>query len=143
MVKQFTFSTKTNLEMSSKVLRLCNGCTLKLTIPALMGMAGGAYLYVYKQKGASNPPRIPDSNPDSTTKKLRWLKICLKNQFPIPLTIFTRGQKELNGPGEDNTKWQEVWGTDGKNYYICPVDVMAGAEYRTGIRAAQNQKDLI
>ena len=128
--------------MNSKVPRLCKGCTPGLTMLAFMGMTGGAYLYLNKQKSASNLPRIPDSNPDSTTKKLRWLKICLKIQFPIPLTIVTRGQKELNGPGEDKTKWQEVWGTDGKNYYICPVDIMAGADYRAGVRAAQNQKDL-
>ena len=129
--------------MNAKVQRLINSGTPGLTILAYVyiGMTGGAY-YLYKQKGAKNPPRIPDSNPDSTTTKLRWLKICLKNQFPIPLTIVTRGQKELNGPGEDKTKWQEVWGTDGKNYYICPVDIMAGAEYRAGVRAAQNQKDL-
>ena len=128
--------------MNSKVPRLSKGCTPGLTMLAFMGMTGGAYLYLNKQKSASNPPRIPDSNPDSTTKKLRWLKICLKMQFLIPLTIVTRGQKELNGPGEDKTKWQEVWGTDGKNYYIRPVDIMAGADYRAGVRAAQNQKDL-
>ena len=29
-------------------------------ILAFMGMAGGAY-YLYKQKNADNPPRIPDS----------------------------------------------------------------------------------
>ena len=128
--------------MNSKVPRLSKGCTPGLTMLAFMGMTGGAYLYLNKQKSASNLPRITDSNPDSTTKKLRWLKICLKNQFPIPLTIVTCGQKELNGPGEDKTKWQEVWGTDGKNYYICPVDIMAGSDYRAGVRAAQNQKDL-
>ena len=125
--------------MSSKVPRLCN----RLTILAFMGMTGGAYLYLNKQKSTSNPPRIPDANPDSTTKKLRWLKICLKNQFLIPIVTrgqITCGQKELNGPGEDNTKWQEVWGIDGKNDYICPVDMMAGSQYRAGVRAAQNQK---
>ena len=129
--------------MNSKVPRLCKGCNPGLTLLAFMGMAGGAYLYLYKQKSASNPPRIPDSNPDSTTKKLRWLKICLKNQFLIPIVTrgqITCGQKELNGPGEDNTKWQEVWGIDGKNDYICPVDMMAGSQYRAGVRAAQNQK---
>ena len=37
-------------------------------ILAFMGMAGGAY-YLYKQKGADNPPRVPDSNPGSVAKK--------------------------------------------------------------------------
>ena len=37
-------------------------------ILAFMGMAGGAY-YLYKQKNADNPPRVPDSNPDSVAKK--------------------------------------------------------------------------
>ena len=124
--------------MNSKVPRLCKGFNPGLTMLAFMGMTGGAYLYLNKQKSTSNPPRIPDANPDSTTKKLRWLKICLKTQFLIPLV--TRCQKELNGPGEDNTKWQEVWGIDGKNDYICPVDMMAGSQYRAGVRAAQNQK---
>ena len=37
-------------------------------ILAFMGMAGGAY-YLYKQKGADNPPRVLDSNPGSVAKK--------------------------------------------------------------------------
>ena len=37
-------------------------------ILAFMGMAGGAY-YLYKQKGADNPQKVPDSNPDSVAKK--------------------------------------------------------------------------
>ena len=37
-------------------------------ILAFMGMAGGAY-YLYKQKNADNPSRMPDSNPDSIAKK--------------------------------------------------------------------------
>ena len=37
-------------------------------ILAFIGMAGGAY-YLYKQKGADNPQRIPDSNPGSVAKK--------------------------------------------------------------------------
>ena len=37
-------------------------------ILAFIGMAGGAY-YLYKQKGADNPPRVPDSNPGSVAKK--------------------------------------------------------------------------
>ena len=102
--------------MNSKVPRLCNGCTPGLTILAFMGMTGGAYLYLYKQKVIYGYPRIPDFNPDSITKK------------------------ELSGPGEADTKWQEVWGIDGKNYYICPGDMMAGAEYRARVRAAQNRR---
>ena len=37
-------------------------------ILVFMGMAGGAY-YLYKQKGADDPQRVPDSNPDSVAKK--------------------------------------------------------------------------
>ena len=37
-------------------------------ILAFMGMAGGAY-YLYKQKNADNPSRVPDSIPDSIAKK--------------------------------------------------------------------------
>ena len=37
-------------------------------ILAFMGMAGGAY-YLYKQKGADNPQKVPDSNTDSVAKK--------------------------------------------------------------------------
>ena len=69
--------------MNSKVPRLINGGTPGLTILAFMGMTGGAY-YVYKQKGAQNPPRIPDSNLDPITKK------------------------ELKGPGEADTKCQDL-----------------------------------
>ena len=78
--------------MNSKVPRLINGGTPGLTILAFMGMTGGAY-YVYKQKGAQNPPRIPDSNPDSTTAK----------------------KKELKIPGEADTKCQGL-GFDGTYY---------------------------
>ena len=87
--------------MNSKVPRLINGGTPGLTILAFMGMTGGAY-YVYKQKGAQNPPRIPDSNPDSIAKK------------------------ELKGPGEADTKCQDL-GFDGTYYALM---------------AAQNPKDL-
>ena len=87
--------------MNSKVPRLINGGTPGLTILAFMGMTGGAY-YLYKQKGAQNPPRTPDSNPDSIAKK------------------------ELNGPGEADTKCQDL-GFDGTCYPLM---------------AAQNQKDL-
>ena len=37
-------------------------------ILVFMGMAGGAY-YLYKQKGADNPSRVPDSNPGYVAKK--------------------------------------------------------------------------
>ena len=37
-------------------------------ILAFMGMVGGAY-YLYKQKGADDPQRVPDSNPGSVAKK--------------------------------------------------------------------------
>ena len=87
--------------MNSKVPRLINGGTPGLTILAFMGMMGGAY-YLHKQKGAQNPPRIPDSNPDSIAKK------------------------ELNGPGEVDTKCQDLE-FDGTYYPLM---------------AAQNQKDL-
>ena len=52
-------------------------------ILTLAGMAGRAY-YLYKQKGAKNPPRTPDSNPDST------------------------GKRELNRPGKADTKRQDL-----------------------------------
>ena len=78
--------------MNSKVQRLINSGTPGLTILAYVyiGMTGGAY-YLYKQKGAQNPPRIPDSNPDSIAKK------------------------DLNKPGEADTKWQDL-GFDGTYY---------------------------
>ena len=76
--------------MNSKVPRLINGGTPGLTILAFMGMTGGAY-YLYKQKGAQNPPSIPDSNPDSIAKK------------------------ELKGLGEADTKCQDL-GFDGTYY---------------------------
>ena len=88
--------------MNSKVPRLCKGCTPGLTMLAFMGMTGGAYLYLYKQKVIYGYPRIPDFNPDSITKK------------------------ELSGPGEADTKWQDV-GFDGIYYPL---------------KGAQNQKDL-
>ena len=55
--------------MNSKLPRLNRGGSPAPAILAFMGMAGGAY-YLYKQKGADNPPRIPkpDSNPDSMAK---------------------------------------------------------------------------
>ena len=68
--------------MKSKMPRLINGGTPGLAILAFLGMTGGAY-YLYKQKGAKNPPRVPDSNPDSITNK------------------------ELPGPGEADTKMQD------------------------------------
>ena len=70
--------------MNSKVPRLCKGCTPGLTMLAFMGMTGGAYLYLNKQKSARDLPRIPDSNPDSIAKK------------------------ELKGPGEADTKCQDL-----------------------------------
>ena len=78
--------------MNSKVQRLINSGTPGLTILAYIyvGMTGGAY-YIYKQHGAQNPPRIPDSNPDSIAKK------------------------DLNRPGEADTKWQDL-GFDGTYY---------------------------
>ena len=76
--------------MNPKVPRLINGGTPGLTILAFMGMTGGAY-YLYKQKGAKNPPRIPDSSPDSIAKK------------------------EQNKPGEVDTKCQDL-GFDGTYY---------------------------
>lgn len=54
--------------MDPKLPRLINGGTPGLTILAFMGMTGGAY-YLYKQKAAKNPPRVPDPNPDYITKK--------------------------------------------------------------------------
>ena len=54
--------------MDSKLPRLNRGGSPAPAILAFMGMAGGAY-YLYKQKGADNPTRIPDSNPDSIAKK--------------------------------------------------------------------------
>ena len=42
-------------------------------ILAFMGMAGGAY-YLYNKKGANNPTRVPNSNPDFAAKNklLTW-----------------------------------------------------------------------
>ena len=48
--------------------RMNGGGSPAPAILAFMGMAGGAY-YLYKQKNADNPPRVPDSNPDSTAQK--------------------------------------------------------------------------
>ena len=79
--------------MNAKVQRLINAGTPGLTILAYsysILMTGGAY-YLYKQKGAKNPPRTPDSNPDST------------------------GKRVLNRPGEADTKRQDL-GFDGTYY---------------------------
>ena len=79
--------------MNAKVQRLINSGTPGLTILAYsysILMTGGAY-YLYKQKGAKNPPRTPDSNPDST------------------------GKRELNRPGKADTKRQDL-GFDGTYY---------------------------
>ena len=54
--------------MNSQLPRLNRGGSPAPAILAFMGMAGGAY-YLYKQKNADNPPRVTDSNPDSTAKK--------------------------------------------------------------------------
>ena len=53
--------------MNSQLPRLNRGGSPAPAILAFMGIAGGAY-YLYKQKSADNPPRIPDSNPDSMAK---------------------------------------------------------------------------
>ena len=53
--------------MNSKLPRLNRGGSPVPAILAFMGMAGGTY-YLYKQKSADNPPRIPNSNPDSIAK---------------------------------------------------------------------------
>ena len=53
--------------MNSKLPRWNRGGSLPPAILAFLGMAGGAY-YLYKQKSADKPPRIPDSNPDSIAK---------------------------------------------------------------------------
>ena len=53
--------------MNSKLPILNRGGSPAPAILAFMGMAGGAY-YLYKQKNANNPPRVPDSNPDSVAK---------------------------------------------------------------------------
>ena len=76
--------------MNSKVPRLINGGLTILAYSYSILMTGGAY-YLYKQKGAKNPPRTPDSNPDST------------------------GKRELNRPGEADTKRQDL-GFDGTYY---------------------------
>ena len=54
--------------MNSELPRLNRGGSPAPAILAFMGMAGGAY-YLYKQKNAANPSRMPDSNPDSIAKK--------------------------------------------------------------------------
>ena len=53
--------------MNSKLPRMNGGGSPGPAILAFLGMAGGAY-YLYKKKGADNPPRVPDSNPDSVAK---------------------------------------------------------------------------
>ena len=74
-------------------------------ILAFMGMAGGAY-YLYKQKNADNPPRVPDSNPESTAKKeLPGPKNYLDPLMPGGFR-FAEDQKDLMKPPatEDLTK---------------------------------------
>ena len=68
--------------MNGQIPRMNGGEFPTAAILAFMGMTGGAY-YLYKQKGAKHPPRVPDSNPDSITNK------------------------ELPGPGEADTKMQD------------------------------------
>jgi hypothetical protein len=54
--------------MNGQIPRMNGGEFPTAAILAFMGMTGGAY-YLYKQKNAENPSRVPDSNPDSIAKK--------------------------------------------------------------------------
>jgi hypothetical protein len=131
------FSMK-NLAGNSKLPRLnpggSPGGSPGPAILVFMGMAGGAY-YLYKQKGADNPPRIPDSNPGSVAKRelpeepdhprlQDYLKFHPMAGFRVAQDLedlakdqkdLTKDQKDLTKDQKDLTKDQKDLAQDQKN----------------------------
>ena len=117
-----------NLAGNSKLPKLNPGGGSPVPgILAFMGMAGGAY-YLYKQKSADNPSKVPDSNPDSFAEKelagepdhprlQDYLKFHPMAGVRVAqdLEDLAKDQKDLTKDQKDLTKDQKDLTKDQKN----------------------------